>query len=643
MARPAGRNARPAAAPRVWDEAARFWGETRPGEKPPRKKSVSRDGGYGVQSPPHDFMAISFATRSNLELIEQNYEQWRKNPEAVDSTWAAFFDGFELGASRTNGAPARAEWQGRRGGAAGHPRGGARLRLPHARAHHRESRSARPGAARRIRCLSLRELGFSEKDLDLAVASRFYLGGQRMKLREMIASLEACYCGTIGAEFMHIQNPRVRNWVRDRLESRVASYRVPAETQQRMLQQILSVEHFEHFLHTRYVGQKRFSIEGGESLIAALYGLLESCPRHKVVEMCMGMAHRGRLSVIREFLGKSLSVMFAEFSENFLPNTVGGDGDVKYHLGYTTTREIEGQQVDIRLSANPEPSRGGQSRGGRNGARPPAGAAATAWSGRRCCPILIHGDAAFAGQGIVAETLNMSQLPGYRTGGTVHIIVNNQIGFTTLPEDARSSRYCTDVAKMIEAPVFHVNGDDPLAVRFCAELAFDFRQQFKSDVVIDMYCYRRYGHNESDEPLYTQPLMYTQIGSHASVGTHLPAAADRFRRAHRRAGGADQQGSGGRLRGRLCRGESGRGKEGAEPLCRVKRHLSGAVQPRAGRRRPSRPRRSRRFARGSPPCRRAFTWCRGCGSSSSKSASRSAARAGRTIGRTPRRSPGARC
>jgi 2-oxoglutarate dehydrogenase E1 component len=233
----------------------------------------------------------------------------------------------------------------------------------------------------------------------------------------------------------------------------------------------------------------------------------------------MGMAHRGRLSVINEFLQKSLTVMFAEFSENFAPNSVAGDGDVKYHLGYKTVRELPGgHTVDIRLSANPShleavnPVVEGMARARQRVRKDTEHRS-------KVLPVLIHGDAAFAGQGIVTETLNMSQLPGYRTGGTIHLIVNNQIGFTTSPADARSSRYCTDVAKMIEAPVLHVNGDNPLAVRFCAELAFDFRQTFKSDIVIDIYCYRRYGHNETDEPLFTQPLMYANIGHHPSVGT----------------------------------------------------------------------------------------------------------------------------
>ena len=296
-------------------------------------------------------MALSLPARSNLEVIEQNYEQWRKNPEAVDPSWSAFFQGFELGTSQSNGAAAAPGKDGGELPLATRVEGLVYYyrTLGHTIANLDPLARVRPENP----LLSLRELGFEEKDLDLQVASKFYEGGRQMKLREMIASLRECYCGSIGAEFMHIQNPRVRNWVRDRLESRAAAGGVPAETQQRMLQQILSVESFEHFLHTRYVGQKRFSIEGGESLIAALYGLLESCPRHGVDEICMGMAHRGRLSVIREFLGKSLSVMFAEFSENFIPNTVSGDGDVKYHLGYVTEREVEGRKVDIRLSANP--------------------------------------------------------------------------------------------------------------------------------------------------------------------------------------------------------------------------------------------------------------------------------------------------
>ena len=276
-------------------------------------------------------------------------------------------------------------------------------------------------------------------------------------------------------------------------------------------------EAFEVFLHTRYVGQKRFSLQGAESLMVILDTILHRCPGDGIEEICMGMAHRGRLNVLANFLKKSLEVIFTEFSTNYVPELVAGDGDVKYHLGYRTIRKLaSGAQVEIRLAANPshleavDPVVEGIARA-RQRIR------GDTEHRRKVLPLLIHGDAAFAGQGIVAETLNMSQLHGYSTGGTVHVVVNNQIGFTTLPEDARSSMYATDIAKMIEAPIFHVNGDDPIAVRFVAETALDFRQTFGRDAVIDMYCYRRYGHNEGDEPLFTQPDLYVKIAKRPSV------------------------------------------------------------------------------------------------------------------------------
>src|SRR5712692_7656392 len=279
----------------------------------------------------------------------------------------------------------------------------------------------------------------------------------------------------------------------------------------------MEAESFEVFLHSRYVGQKRFSIQGAESLMVILDTILHKCPPAGVEEICMGMSHRGRLNVLANFLKKSLRVIFTEFSENYIPDLVAGDGDVKYHLGYHTVRKLaSGAKVEIRLSANPshleavDPVVEGTTRA-RQRIR------GDTEHRRKVLPLLIHGDAAFAGQGIVAETLNMSQLHGYGTGGTVHVVVNNQIGFTTLPEDARSSMYATDIAKMIEVPIFHVNGDDPLAVRFVTESALDFRQEFGRDVVIDMYCYRRYGHNEGDEPAFTQPNLYAKINKRPSV------------------------------------------------------------------------------------------------------------------------------
>jgi 2-oxoglutarate dehydrogenase E1 component len=470
-------------------------------------------------------MAISFANRSNADLLDQNYQRWRNDPASVDATWSAFFEGFELGSVHSkNGvaAPAGTQRDGAGMAAVDAPFQTrvdglvyAYRTLGHTIANLDPLADERPQNP----LLSLRELGFEEKDLESTVSSKFLLGDKRMKLRQMIAELEAIYCGPVGAEFMHIQNPRVRNWLREKIEGRLTNPGPDAEVQRRMLRQLVKVESFEHFLHTKYQGQKRFSLEGGESLITALYGILENSPASGVEELNMGMAHRGRLSVIAEFLRKPYRMMFAEFSENFIPSAVGGDGDVKYHLGYATKRTLKsGEEIEVRLAPNPShleavnPVVMGMARARQRIRKDTE-------ERRKVVALLIHGDAAFAGQGIVAETLNMSQLQGYRIGGTIHIIVNNQIGFTTLPADARSTTYCTDVAKMIEAPIFHVNGDDPIAVRFVSELALEFRQTFKRDVVVDIYCYRRHGHNEADDPVSTQPTMYADINTHPSVGT----------------------------------------------------------------------------------------------------------------------------
>src|SRR5213595_636003 len=316
---------------------------------------------------------------------------------------------------------------------------------------------------------------------------------------------------------MHIQNTRVRNWVLHRLESRPAKAETPRAVQIALLRALLEAESFEVFLHTHYVGQKRFSLQGAESLMVILDTILHKCPGAGIEEICMGMTHRGRLNVLANFLKKSLNVIFTEFTENYIPDLVAGDGDVKYHLGYRTVRKLgSGAEIEIRLSANPshleavDPVVEGTARA-RQRIRDDTE------HRRKVLPLLLHGDAAFAGQGIVAETLNLSQLHGYGTGGTVHVVVNNQIGFTTIPEDARSSMYATDIAKMIEVPIFHVNGDDPLACMQVSQLALDFRQEFGRDVVIDMYCYRRYGHNEGDEPAFTQPDLYAKIDKHPSA------------------------------------------------------------------------------------------------------------------------------
>jgi 2-oxoglutarate dehydrogenase E1 component len=458
-------------------------------------------------------MRTSIGARANLELIEENYRRWQRDPVSVDSGWSAFFEGFELGNLPQHDGAAAAEareaaLQTRVDGLVY-----AYCSLGHTIARVDPLAETRPQNP----LLSLREFGFGDADLDLRVSSKFFLDNRAMTLREMVSGLERIYADSIGSEFMHIQDPRVREWIRKRLETRPLKHSTPAAVQVALLRALLEAESFETFLHTRYVGQKRFSLQGSESLMVILDTILHKCPEGGVEEICMGMAHRGRLNVLANFLRKSLQIIFTEFTENYIPELVAGDGDVKYHLGYHSVRKLaSGAEVEIRLSSNPshleavDPVVEGQARA-RQRIR------GDTEHRRKVLPLLVHGDAAFIAQGIVAETLNLSQLHGYSTGGTIHIVVNNQIGFTTLPKDARSSTYSTDIAKMIEAPIFHVNGDDPLAVKFVSDMAFDFRQRFGRDVVIDMYCYRRYGHNEGDEPSFTQPDLYAKIEKRPSV------------------------------------------------------------------------------------------------------------------------------
>ena len=460
-------------------------------------------------------MRTSIDARANLNLIEENYRRWQENPDSVDSGWSAFFEGFELGnLPQEDGATVR-EAEAREAALQTRVDGlvYAYCSLGHTIARIDPLAEARPDNP----LLSLSEFGFSESDLDLRVSSKFFLNNRQMTLREMVAGLERIYADAIGSEFMHIQDPHIREWIRRRLETRPHKHSTPRAVQVALLRALLEAESFEIFLHTRYVGQKRFSLQGAETLMVALETILQKCPEGGVEEICMGMAHRGRLNVLANFLHKSLKIVFTEFTENYVPDLVAGDGDVKYHLGYDAVRRLaSGAEIEIRLSANPshleavDPVVEGKARA-RQRIR------GDTEHRKKVLPLLVHGDAAFIAQGIVAETLNLSQLPGYSTGGTIHVVVNNQIGFTTLPKDARSSQYATDIAKMIEAPIFHVNGDDPLAVKFVSDLAFDFRQQFGRDVVIDLYCYRRYGHNEGDEPSFTQPDLYAKIEKRPSV------------------------------------------------------------------------------------------------------------------------------
>jgi len=356
--------------------------------------------------------------------------------------------------------------------------------------------------------------GLSLWDLDREFPTGGFGNRPVMKLRRILGILRDSYCRTIGVEYMYMQSPEERKWIQDHVE--IGAPKTPREEQLRILRKLNGAEAFESFLQTKYVGQKRFSLEGGESVIPLLDKVISAAAEAGLDEVTIGMPHRGRLNVLANIGGKSAGQIFQEFEGHYADNQVQGSGDVKYHLGTKGVFTAEsGATTKVYLAANPShleavnPVLEGITRAKQDKLN-----IKEAFS---ILPILMHGDAAFAGQGVVSETLNLSQLKGYRTGGTIHIVVNNQVGFTTSPYAARSSTYCTDIAKMIQAPVFHVNGDDPEAVVHVAELAFQYRQAFKKDVVIDMVCYRRRGHNEGDEPSFTQPLMYKLIESKRST------------------------------------------------------------------------------------------------------------------------------
>ena len=358
--------------------------------------------------------------------------------------------------------------------------------------------------------------GLTLWDLDREVATGGFGTQPFMKLRNILGILRDSYCRAIGVEYMHLSDPTERKWMQGKIE--VGSPRIPREEQLRILRKLNSAEAFETFLQTKFVGQKRFSLEGGESVIPILDAILSSAAEAQLQEVSIGMPHRGRLNVLANIAGKSYGQIFQEFEGHYAENAVQGSGDVKYHLGSTGRFTAEsGAQTNVYLAANPSHL---------EAVNPVLEGIVRAKQDRTniredysILPVLMHGDAAFAGQGVVAETLNLSQLPGYRTGGTIHVIVNNQVGFTTSPNAARSSRYATDVARTVQAPIFHVNGDDPEACVRVARLAFEYRQEFNKDVVIDMICYRRRGHNEGDEPSFTQPLMYKLIDEKRSTRT----------------------------------------------------------------------------------------------------------------------------
>ena len=519
-----------------------------------------------------DFSITSFLYGGNASYIEDLYASYEANPASVSDDWRAFFSQLKDNAADVKKSAEGASWKKK-----GWPlvangelvsaldgnwaalEGDINLKLNRKAAEggvslseaevHRATRDS-VRAIMMIRAYRMRghlhadldplglakpledynELspeayGFTEADFDRPIFIDNVLGLETATIREMLAILKRTYCSTLGVEFMHISNPEEKAWIQERIEGPDKGVTFTANGKKAILQKLIESEGFEQFLDVRYKGTKRFGLDGGESLIPALEQIIKRGGQLGLKEIVFGMAHRGRLNVLSQVMGKPHRAIFHEFKGgSFTPDEVEGSGDVKYHLGASSDREFDGNKVHLSLTANPshleivDPVVMGKARAKQDQLFGRTRDEIVPLSERaRVMPLLIHGDAAFAGQGVVAECLGLSGLRGHRVGGTVHFIINNQIGFTTNPRFSRSSPYPSDVAKMIEAPIFHVNGDDPEAVVYAAKVATEFRMAFHKPVVIDMFCYRRFGHNEGDEPAFTQPIMYQTIRSHPTT------------------------------------------------------------------------------------------------------------------------------
>jgi len=496
----------------------------------------------------------SFLTGANATYVSELYARYSENPGSVDPSWAEFFGGLNDDGRTVVAELKGASWNR-------HPNRIVGVALDEAESGSRKpaavvatAKSAPVAAADEIRRAALDSIralmlirsyrvrghlqatldplalqprvqhpeldyhsyGFTEADLDRPIFINNVLGMESAPLRDIVAALQQTYCGTVGVEFMHIQDPDQKAWIQRRIESDRNQAAFTERGKQAIFERLSEAEGFEKFLQMKYTGTKRFGLEGGEALIPAIEQILKRGSQLGLREVVLGMAHRGRLNVLTNVMKKPYSALFSEFQGNpATPEDVQGSGDVKYHLGTSADREFDGVTVHLSLTANPSHLEIGnpvvlgkvraklQQRGDQ--------------SKSSVMALLIHGDAAFAGQGVVMECFAMSQLEGYSTGGTVHLVINNQIGFTTTPRFSRSGPYCTDVAKMVQAPILHVNGDDVEAVVHAARIAMEYRQEFKADVVLDMVCYRRHGHNEGDEPAFTQPLMYRVIAAHPTT------------------------------------------------------------------------------------------------------------------------------
>jgi 2-oxoglutarate dehydrogenase E1 component len=522
------------------------------------------------------FLLTSFLYGGNADYIEELYSRFKTDPASVDETWGSFFSKLEdsgADAKRNVEGPswARRDWPqavngdlvsaldgdwgqiavktekavARKAEAAGAPAPSAEavlqatrdsiraimmIRAYRMRGHlHADLDPLKLKAEEPAPELDPASYGFSEADYGRRIFIDNYLGLEYATIPEMLAILKRTYCGTLGIEFMHISDPEAKQWIQERIEGPDKEITFTPEGKKAIFNKLVEAEGFEKFLDVKYTGTKRFGLDGAESLIPALEQIIKRGGALGIKDVVFGMAHRGRLNVLTQVLAKPHRALFHEFKGGaFYPEDVEGSGDVKYHLGASSDREFDGNKVHLSLTANPshleivDPVVLGKARAKQDLHMSPDGKLANFDTEGRpdrstVLPLLLHGDAAFAGQGVVAECLGLSGLKGHRTGGSIHFVINNQIGFTTSPLYSRSSPYPTDVAKMIEAPVLHVNGDDPEAVVFAAKVAIEFRQKFGRPVVIDMFCYRRFGHNEGDEPSFTQPLMYSRIRGHKTT------------------------------------------------------------------------------------------------------------------------------
>jgi 2-oxoglutarate dehydrogenase E1 component len=483
-------------------------------------------------------LAASAMSGANADFIEELYARFRDDPRSVDPSWARYFSslpgqpGLREGPAKSAAtsppagtrSAARASPDGTSaadcGPASAKQAAVSRLIQVYANRGHLVANLDPLGLTPRTMpyILDPAYFGLSEADMDMefVTGSRTPAIPARVKLREILAELKLIYCDTIGAEFAHVSDTEERLWLQDNFQAERLQHRFSADEKKNILWQLTAAEGLERYLHTKYVGQKRFSLEGGESLIALLDEMVQEAGKDGIEEAIIGMAHRGRLNVLVNLLGKSPKDLFSEFEGQYDLKKLRGSGDVKYHKGFSADLKTGSGNVHVALAFNPShlevvnpvvegSVRARQER--RNDSK-----------GDKVLPVLIHGDAAFAGQGVIMETLQLSQARGFHTGGTLHVIINNQVGFTTSdPRDARSTLYCSDVAKMVEAPIFHVNADDPEAVCFVTRFALEYRVKFHKDVVIDLVCYRRLGHNEADEPAATQPLMYKVIRKHPTA------------------------------------------------------------------------------------------------------------------------------